>query len=321
MLPEEKVARRFSELKGISPPVNVEDLVVESAELEEDSLPAGYDAVFLDKSTRYPRARVIIEANLPASRRTFTLAHEMGHLVIPWHNGTHFCRVDGDLRLVDDLTREVESQANRFAAELLMPSSWIMNLVGSVSELRELVEAVKSSGVSYHAASIRLIQLLPTGFLFVETDSDQNVVRAACSQDTWISRPQMGARFQRKEFDEVAEQSAIFKNGGSRLLWWKLAGNLKPPAVRRSAESSSELLRRICLEEFGDTQAAKTAIMRIHGVIGAANGSASAQHGGDFFTVLKRRFLVREGLSTVVRHESFDTFLAMRVRELRGRGL
>src|SRR5260370_39791514 len=114
MWPEEKVARRFSQLRGLTPPVNVERLVREAASLEEDSLPAGYDAVFLDKSATYPRPRIIIERSQPATRRVFTLAHELGHIVIPWHNGTHFCPVDGDLLLRGELTREVDSQAHRF---------------------------------------------------------------------------------------------------------------------------------------------------------------------------------------------------------------
>ena len=72
MLPEEKVAQRFSQKRGIKPPVDVEALVREMADLEEDFLPAGYDAVTLDKSGRHHRPRVIIEKKQPAARRVFT---------------------------------------------------------------------------------------------------------------------------------------------------------------------------------------------------------------------------------------------------------
>ena len=318
MLPEEKVARRFSQIRRLKPPVNVEALVREFAILEEDFLPSDYDAVFLDKSAKHPRPRVIVKVGQPQTRRLFTLAHELGHIVIPWHNGTHFCRVDAEARLVDDIVRAVESQANRFAAKLLMPAAWVRDLFASANSLDDLVEAVKTAKVSYHAASIRLIQLLPKGFLFVEVNDANTVTRAGGSSETWVLLPSEGSKLIRSEIDSVAAETAIFKSGSSKIYWWKLHEKIQHPKST-SQESSAELLKRICIEVFDDDQAAKKAVMSVNGVIGAANGTNLLKGNNDLFTLLKHRFLGRPEIATLIEHKSFNEFLAKRVNELEQR--
>jgi len=320
MVPEEKVARRFSEKRGIKPPVDVEALVSDAADVEEDSLPVGYDACFLDRSAKYPRPRVILNIGQSRARRVFTLAHELGHLVIPWHFGTHFCQVDGEARLVDDLTREVESQANRFAGEVLMPEAWVKQLITSVAGLENLVEGVKSAGVSYLAASIRLIKILGSGFTFVEVDSQNLVVRALASPQTWIPLPQVGSRLAKDQINSLAEEKASFTSSSSRILWWRLSEKIAPPEVAFGTETSSELISRICLEVLHDQARAKKAIMTINGVIGAANGANRIDCDQDLFTVLKHRFLGRREIAAVIAHKSFDHFLARRAEELMRKG-
>ena len=319
MLPEEKVALRFSQKRGIRPPVDVEELVRESADLEEDSSPAGFDAVTLHRSRRHPRPWVIIETNQSATRRVFTLGHELGHIVIPWHDGTDFCRIDGGARLVGHLAAEIEAQANHFAAELLMPAAWVEGLISSKTGLTELMEAVKSAGVSYHAASIRLVNLLPAGFTFIELDSEHKVVRASLSPGTWIRLPEAGLPLARAGIDLLAAETASFKSGSSEIVWWRLTNRIAPPKMVGETRPSSEVLALICTEVFNDAGQAKQAKMSIHGVIGAANGTSLRDGGVDLFTILKQRFLGRKGITAVVAHRLFDEFLAKRVQELEGR--
>jgi Zn-dependent peptidase ImmA (M78 family) len=319
MLPEEKVARRFSEKRGLRPPVDVESLVKEFAVLEEDFLPLDYDAVFLDKSAKHPRPRVIVTVGQPATRRAFTLAHELGHIVIPWHNGMHFCRVDSETRLTNGIVREVESQANRFAAELLMPSAWVVGLIGSVRGLKNLMEAVKQANVSYHAASIRLIQLLPAGFVFAEVDSTNCLVRAASSSGTRIRLPDGGSQFNKAQLDCMAADSATFKSGSSNIYWWRFLDKITPPAITTSAETASELIKRIARETFHDDVVERKAIMRVNGIIGSANGTNLQKGGGDLFTLLKQRFLGRHEIAPLAAHKLFDEFLSKRVNEIEER--
>jgi Zn-dependent peptidase ImmA (M78 family) len=229
MLPEEKIACRFSKQRKLSPPVDTESLVKEFAVLEEDSLPEGYDAVYLDKSEKHLKPRVIITNNISRTRRVFTLGHELGHILIPWHIGTHFCRVDAEARLVDHLVRSVESQANRFAAELLMPVAWVEKHLKTTKTLKELVSSVKEANVSYQAASIRLLQVLPLGYAFLETDPSGKIIRSQATAGTQIKLPSENEILNTNSLDNLAEDFAKFESGNSTILWWRLSHKLEAP--------------------------------------------------------------------------------------------
>jgi hypothetical protein len=214
---------------------------------------------------------------------------------------------------------EVEAQANHFAAELLMPADWVEGLIRSKTNLTELMEAVRSAGVSYQAASIRLVNLLSPGFMFTELDSEQKVVRTSASQGTWIRLPKEGLPLARTDFAPVVKETASFKTGSSELLWWRLHTRIAPPEIAGEARSSSDVLRLICAEVFNDADLARQAMMRINGVIGAANGTHLRNGGGDLFTALKQRFLGRREIAAVVTHKLFDEFLIRRMQEIQRR--
>lgn len=316
MLPEEKIASRFSRQRKLKPPINTESLVKEFAILEEDSLPEGYDAVYLDKSPKHPKPRVIITNNISKARRIFTLGHELGHILIPWHIGTHFCRVDAEAQLVDHLVKEVESQANRFAAELLMPAVWIDALLKSTGTLKELVGAVKEANVSYQAASFRLSNILPQGYAFIETDSNDVIIRTKRTAGTNILLPNDDDILNRNYLDNLAEDSASFWSGSSYIHWWRFASKLKAPKSNTVDQSASALLRQIIEHAIQDKAIRSKITMQINGVIGAANGTFKNQQKGDLFTFLKHRFAYRPDFQKVVEHPSFDVFLQKRVEEL-----
>lgn len=61
-----------------------------------------------------------VRSDEPADRRRFTVAHEIGHHLLHAGGGSVHCR-PADLGDADGDTRAREREANRFAAELLMP--------------------------------------------------------------------------------------------------------------------------------------------------------------------------------------------------------
>lgn len=113
--------------------------------------------------------RIVIGINSTHAntRQRFTIAHEIGHLVL--HKGAMF--VDKTVRLNRDSTsskaidpREIE--ANRFAAELLMPDTAItiearkrLSRKASVSEAFLVDSLASVFEVSTHAMEIRLTNL------------------------------------------------------------------------------------------------------------------------------------------------------------------
>ncbi|MDX6548605.1 MAG: hypothetical protein QOG33_2155 [Gaiellales bacterium] len=69
------------------------------------------------------RREIWVRRDEPHPRRRFTIAHEVGHWVLHAEVGRVYCR-STDLELPpDDRDHEIEREANRFAAELLMPEA------------------------------------------------------------------------------------------------------------------------------------------------------------------------------------------------------
>jgi Zn-dependent peptidase ImmA (M78 family) len=87
----------------------------------------------------------VIGVNLrhPPNRRRFTIAHEIGHLMlhadeIHIDEGFPFAFRDEISSLAKD---PAEIEANQFAAELLMPEAWLVN------EIRDHLLDIESEGV------------------------------------------------------------------------------------------------------------------------------------------------------------------------------
>ena len=65
-----------------------------------------------------------------AGRKNFTVAHEIGHLILPGHDDSTVCRSEQ----VESWARRLsakELEANQFAAELLMPTAVAMKVIGT----------------------------------------------------------------------------------------------------------------------------------------------------------------------------------------------
>lgn len=103
-------------------------------------------------------------------RRRFTLAHEIGHICIPWHTGVDLCSLDDPYvklqgqRMVN--TQELE--ANTFASELLMPTEWLKQTFElDTDDLSDLVTQIsKAAKTSLMACFYALENVLPAGNLF-----------------------------------------------------------------------------------------------------------------------------------------------------------
>lgn len=83
-----KLARRVIEKYELSPPIDVEALVERYAKLTYADIPFdGADGISLNIKVPGEYPHVIVNENNPLVRQRFTLAHELGHVLIPWHTG------------------------------------------------------------------------------------------------------------------------------------------------------------------------------------------------------------------------------------------
>ncbi|MEL6645586.1 MAG: ImmA/IrrE family metallo-endopeptidase [Pseudomonadota bacterium] len=94
-----------------------------------------------------------VDKDEPAARQRFTAAHELGHFVL--HKHLIGDRVEDNYLLRSEgLSNAVEAEANRFAADLLMPRAQIARAMeAGITGADALADAF---GVSLTAMSIRL---------------------------------------------------------------------------------------------------------------------------------------------------------------------
>ena len=112
-------------------------------------------------------ARIIIGVNMrhPLNRQRFTVAHELGHMML---HADQPLIVDNDGLSLIGRRQEGEStvretQANAFAAALLMPADWVEEALGTqevpVDDDVRVEALAKKFGVSQQAMMFRLINL------------------------------------------------------------------------------------------------------------------------------------------------------------------
>lgn len=151
------------------PPINVKKIAqmlkaeIHEERFEEDDAISG--VLIQDKN------KVIIGINSGHSktRQRFTIAHEIGHLLLHSHSGPHVDKILPSLvRLRDDISSlaidEDEIESNTFAAELLMPDFMLRKDFRELTseemfdeaDIDKLAEQYK---VSIQAMTYRLINL------------------------------------------------------------------------------------------------------------------------------------------------------------------
>jgi hypothetical protein len=120
--------------------------IVELREWEADEFEGGL-VTDADKA----KGVILYKAGTRKERRRFTIAHELGHFLMPSHKGNQQCTA-ADLRetRLDNDHRRREAEANRFAAGLLMPRPWFardMDRLGDadVTHVQTLAERYETS--------------------------------------------------------------------------------------------------------------------------------------------------------------------------------
>jgi hypothetical protein len=314
----QRVVARFS----LSPPVNVADVAVRYADVEYRNIPFRVDGICLDLKRTGKRPTVIINVNQPRRRQRFTLAHELGHVLIPWHRGSLY----DDFSMFDAHTqferREMEGEANRFASELLMPSTWATTVLQSADDFGASVSSVQDEAdVSMIASVIRLIGLAPPNHLFAYCDADGVVLNAGRSPGTIANSPVWNQELDPSDLNKNAANHGEILAGSLCLHWWRLAD-----AVALSPTNDPRDWREILNEILDDLESFCSdrhhAQQSINGVIEATNSRMRTNSPEELLAALTQRFdsKIEEGgiFVELPYHPKFRDFLVRRVEMLRG---
>ncbi len=220
------LAKRKIKQLELTPPINMEEVIHSlNIEIVEESNQYGIEAY----SELGDNLRIVINPEMTyyKQRRNFTLAHELGHIFIPWHNGDLKCNFEDNYikvsgkRLLD--TQEME--ANIFASDFLMPQEWLNREIENNRDapFDKLVEVIASrANTSIMASFYALEQVLPSGYnYFVKRDTSE-WWSFFTSHNTytvnWFSYNEDRMNF----FENLSTQKELFRIGPYEIVLYKM---------------------------------------------------------------------------------------------------
>lgn len=103
-----------------------------------------------------------------ASRKRFTIAHEIGHFILPDHDHANGVCTARDLNRWSTSQRDYEQEANHFAAELLIPTSIARRIIAGLNPSLDILKEMASKfGTSLSATAWRYCELTDARCAFV----------------------------------------------------------------------------------------------------------------------------------------------------------
>jgi hypothetical protein len=222
------MAARLVERLGVSPPIDVERICRGLADLAYKSFPIDIDGLCLDLKVSGKRPKVWVSKNIPPVRRRFTLAHEIGHIIIPWHTGTIIDDIDVPGSGERGEYREMEAQANRFAAELLMPSAWAVGIAERSEHAAGLMHTIRQvADVSLPAAFLKTAKFGKPGFIGVE--SRAGLITRSVKTPGTHSIPPKGRTLLTAINMPAAYEPKVIEGLDASYHWWEIRQAISDP--------------------------------------------------------------------------------------------
>ncbi len=304
----------------LEPPVDIIKVLKIYADVEIVEIPFDFDGIALDLDSS-SKPRVILNKIGVSSRSRFTAAHELGHVVIPWHQGAFFDDAE-DVGEQLWAHAEMEREANTFASEILMPMDWLRKKAEAKCTLTEIQLNVASEAeVSPQAAAINLIGALPPGCVFACIDEDNIVVNSGRSHGTYAQTIKWGEHLPVQPYSYAVEHSY---QQISRLTfhWWRLPDKvfvdmLSVPNLPTAdwRETLAIIVKSLGLDV---TKEAKIKAS-VNGVVAFVNGDCKrkGRHTADaLMAAAIQRFHDRPEYAGICQHPLFEQFLIGKIRDL-----
>ena len=131
---------------------------------------AGFDGALL-RVAGSPEGIIVVRESIPEPEsKRFTIAHEIGHYVLPGHETDCSVCTERDVRLSRKNTDRLEREANKFAAELLLPAATLSPIVSERGlSLKTCKFVSKLFQTSLTVAAIRCVEVSEHEAAFIET--------------------------------------------------------------------------------------------------------------------------------------------------------
>lgn len=299
-----RLARRYAQANSLSPPVDVEGLLAAKATIDlAHDLPKGWDALLYECDGGL---RVVLSTVPHLNRRRFTIGHELGHIVIPWHPLNVVCHEGGDNT---SSWYAMEREADAFSGRVLVPDSWLQQYVDDdiADALPRITNGAK---VSLEAAAWRLAEVLPaaTAYWLEVSDGFRFFMSPHWTARKLSQEPSPDVLHTLRDEGAVVTESSV---GRRRLVVCTLKAR---PCMPRATGEPREVLRKILAElDMLDREAS------INGVISGGFQRRTGSSAELIFDALCQRFVGLPWAAPLVRHPKFNRFLAIRAKDLSAR--
>lgn len=309
------ITERLIDRFELHPPIDIAPVVKEYADVSSMVLPDELDGIvaFLKHPTL--RARIILNSTKPTTRKRFTLAHELGHVVIPWHIGSIGSHTDTFEDSSDFIYREMEREANAFASSILIPHRWTASILTKPDDVCDLISnAYSRLRISRTALCITLMQRLPAGWRYIEVDPTGSVLYHSQSEDSRFSFINRGDNINILELSTPGSVVTEIQNSSNRIF----IVHHTPSNIEINTEMMDwrEVLSEILDEVIPDPEEKRKTVCKINGIIGSEMGRRKPESVLELTSRLEQRFSFRRDLPIkLLTHPQLRTFLMLKAQD------
>lgn len=305
MKPVEKMAARVLARHKLSPPYDLEQLVKIYGTVEYLHIPFEADGITVGIGGD-TKPQIIINDTAPETRKKFTLAHELGHIIIPWHTGTivsHIDPVNSNFEY-----KEMEAEANLFAAELLVPRSWILDIQDSFPSIENLVKHVLiSTGVSRDVALIKIFNTIEHPIICSQIDSVGTIIYSYRTKSAPTGAYLIGRNSYLENIFSTAEETD-FTLGDRSYKCWSFSNS---EIIETDSRPWRDVLNQI-LEETDSLNL----LPNINSILPAKYNANKDKTESELCALALQAYDGRKRFEKVISHPLFPQYVIKRIREL-----
>ena len=173
--PDQLVAEILRQNPQLPVPVPLEELAKLAGITKIEAFGSdGFEGALLTNATKSEGA-IFYSSRSPRPRQRFTIGHELGHFLLPWHRQSSFQCTAEDIN--SRTNKEWEVQASQFSAELLMPSPQVKSRLITLKdpELNHILRLRDEFETSLEMTVRRVVEL--SEYACAVVFSKDNVVR------------------------------------------------------------------------------------------------------------------------------------------------
>lgn len=171
--PEELVDAIIQQNPDIELPIPIEELARLAGISKIEALASeGFEGTLIANAEKSAGA-IFYSSRSPRPRQRFTIGHELGHFLLPWHRQTTFnCTADD---IGSRANKGWEIEANQFAAELLIPQKLLKSRLHKLGdpELDHVLTLAAEFGTSVTMTAHRLAEQSDYACAFVFSKDNQ----------------------------------------------------------------------------------------------------------------------------------------------------